>query len=70
MKRKRLDEIIRVDHAGEHGAIAIYKGQLSVLNLIGDKKTSAIVSEMLKGKKLTLRNLIDLLKKEKLDQPF
>ena len=36
MKRKRLDEIIRVDHAGEHGAIAIYKGQLTFLNLIGD----------------------------------
>ena len=49
MKRKRLDEIIRVDHAGEHGAIAIYKGQLTFLNLIGDKKTSAIVSEMAQG---------------------
>ena len=36
MKKRRMDEIIRVDHAGEHGAIAIYKGQLSALSLIGD----------------------------------
>ena len=44
MKKRRMDEIIRVDHAGEHGAIAIYKGQLSALSLIGDKKTSSIIS--------------------------
>jgi|TARA_B110000093_G_C12812125_1_gene343304 ubiquinone biosynthesis monooxygenase Coq7 len=51
MKKKRLDEIIRVDHAGEHGAIAIYRGQLSVLKLIGDKKTSEIILEMAQGEK-------------------
>ena len=31
---KRLEEIIRVDHAGERGAIKIYEGQLLALNTI------------------------------------
>ena len=30
--RKTLEEIIRVDHAGERGAIKIYEGQLLALN--------------------------------------
>ena len=30
-KKERLDEILRVDHAGEYGAVRIYKGQLAVL---------------------------------------
>ena len=29
--KKTLEEIIRVDHAGEHGAIKIYEGQLLAL---------------------------------------
>ena len=66
MKRKRLDEIIRVDHAGEHGAIAIYKGQLSVLNLIGDKKTSAIVSEMAQGEKAHAKEFDRLIEERKI----
>ena len=28
MNKARLEEIIRVDHAGEHGATSIYKGTL------------------------------------------
>ena len=28
MNKSRLEEIIRVDHAGEHGATSIYKGTL------------------------------------------
>jgi len=35
--RKTLEEIIRVDHAGEHGATQIYRGQLTVF-----KKNSSI----------------------------
>ena len=65
MKRKRLDEIIRVDHAGEHGAIAIYKGQLSALNLIGDKKTSFIISEMAEGEKVHAKEFDRLVKDRK-----
>ena len=29
--KKNLDQIIRVDHAGEYGAVRIYQGQLAVL---------------------------------------
>ena len=30
--KKKLEEFIRVDHAGERGAIKIYEGQLLALN--------------------------------------
>ena len=30
--RKTLEEIIRVDHAGERGALKIYEGQLLALS--------------------------------------
>jgi ubiquinone biosynthesis monooxygenase Coq7 len=30
LTRNRRDEMLRVDHAGEYGAVAIYKGQLAV----------------------------------------
>ena len=30
--RKLIEEIIRVDHAGEHGATQIYRGQLKIFN--------------------------------------
>ena len=29
---KRVEEFIRVDHAGERGAVKIYEGQLLALN--------------------------------------
>ena len=32
--RKTLEEIIRVDHAGERGAIKIYEGQLLALKTL------------------------------------
>jgi len=32
----RVEEFIRVDHAGERGAVKIYEGQLLALNTIGD----------------------------------
>ena len=30
--KKLIEEIIRVDHAGEHGATQIYRGQLTIFN--------------------------------------
>ena len=33
-EKKVLEEIIRVDHAGERGAIKIYEGQLLALKTI------------------------------------
>ena len=32
--KQKLEEFIRVDHAGERGAIKIYEGQLLALNTI------------------------------------
>ena len=32
--KKKLKEFIRVDHAGERGAIKIYEGQLLALNTL------------------------------------
>jgi len=45
--QKILEEIIRVDHAGERGAIKIYEGQLLALNTIKqDKELRDIIEEM------------------------
>ena len=44
----RLDEILRVDHAGELGAIRIYEGQLAVLSAARPStRTAALVHHML-----------------------
>ena len=53
---KRLEEIIRVDHAGERGAIKIYDGQLFALQLLkGDKDLEKKVSEMKEHEKEHLK---------------
>ena len=45
--KKTLEEIIRVDHAGERGAIKIYEGQLLALNTIKqDENLKKIIEEM------------------------
>ena len=45
--KKKLEQIIRVDHAGERGAIKIYEGQLLALNtLIKDEKLEKTIKEM------------------------
>ena len=44
---KKVEEFIRVDHAGERGAIKIYEGQLLALNtLIKDENLKKIIEEM------------------------
>ena len=44
---KRLAEMIRVDHAGEHGAVRIYDGQKAVFDKIkGKEKTAQMVAQM------------------------
>ena len=46
---KKLEEFIRVDHAGERGAIKIYEGQLLALNtIINDEDLKKTISEMKK----------------------
>lgn len=45
--KKVLEEILRVDHAGERGAIKIYEGQLLALNTIKqDKNLQKIIENM------------------------
>ena len=45
--KKTLEEIIRVDHAGERGAIKIYEGQLLALKTIKqDDKLKDIIEDM------------------------
>ena len=45
--KKTLEEIIRVDHAGERGAIKIYEGQLLALQTVKqDKDLKNIIEEM------------------------
>ena len=45
--KKVLEEILRVDHAGERGAIKIYEGQLLALNTIKqDKNLLKIIENM------------------------
>jgi len=44
---KTIEEIIRVDHAGERGAIKIYEGQLLALKTIkSDEKLKNIIEKM------------------------
>ena len=62
MNKDRLEEIIRVDHAGEHGATSIYKGTLDILNLFGDEKTISIIQEMAEGEKKHVKEFNRLIK--------
>ena len=34
VNKKKIEEFIRVDHAGERGAVKIYEGQLLALNTL------------------------------------
>ena len=46
-KKNKIEEFIRVDHAGERGAIKIYEGQLLALNtLIKDEELKKKIEEM------------------------
>ena len=45
--KNKIEEFIRVDHAGERGAIKIYEGQLLALNtFVKDDKLKKIIEEM------------------------
>ena len=44
---KKLEEFIRVDHAGERGAIKIYEGQLLALNtIVNDEELKKTIKNM------------------------
>ena len=45
--KNRVEEFIRVDHAGERGAVKIYEGQLLALNtLVKDEDLKKVIEEM------------------------
>tara|TARA_B100001741_G_scaffold265888_1_gene231447 strand:- start:533 stop:1063 length:531 start_codon:yes stop_codon:yes gene_type:complete len=45
--RNKIEEFIRVDHAGERGAVKIYEGQLLALNtLVKDESLKKTIEEM------------------------
>ena len=45
--KKKIEEFIRVDHAGERGAVKIYKGQLLALNtFVKDESLKKTIEEM------------------------
>ena len=56
--RKKIEEIIRVDLAGEKGAIGIYKGQLAIIK---NKSLSKEVNEMLKKEEEHFKKFSELL---------
>jgi ubiquinone biosynthesis monooxygenase Coq7 len=47
ISKNKIEEFIRVDHAGERGAVKIYEGQLLALNtLVEDEKLKKTIEEM------------------------
>ena len=47
INKKKIEEFIRVDHAGERGAVKIYEGQLLALNTyVKDDDLKKIIEEM------------------------
>ncbi|MDC1133104.1 demethoxyubiquinone hydroxylase family protein [Candidatus Pelagibacter sp.] len=47
ISKNKIEEFIRVDHAGERGAVKIYEGQLIALNtLVKDEKLKKTIEEM------------------------
>ena len=59
--RKTLEEIIRVDHAGERGAIKIYEGQLLALKTI---KQDEVLKDKIEEMKEQEKEHLDYFEKE------
>ena len=65
--KKTLEEIIRVDHAGERGAIKIYEGQLLALKTIKkDENLLNIIEEMKEQEKEHLEYFEKEIRKRKI----
>ena len=57
-----LDEMLRVDHAGEYGAVAIYRGQRAVFDALPHKsQIAAEIAEMEAGEQEHLKTFDQLL---------
>ena len=69
--KKTLEEIIRVDHAGERGAIKIYEGQLLALKTIKqDDGLKDIIEEMKEHEKEHLEYFEIEIQKRKVKPTF
>lgn len=69
--QKILEEIIRVDHAGERGAIKIYEGQLLALGTIKqDKNLRKIIEEMKEQEKEHLKYFEKEIQKRKMKPTY
>jgi ubiquinone biosynthesis monooxygenase Coq7 len=52
INKKKIEEFIRVDHAGERGAVKIYEGQLLALNtFVKDENLKKTIEDMKKHEK-------------------
>ena len=61
-RSKRLREMLRVDHAGEYGAVQIYRGQRAVFDrLSGKTHISDLLKEMEDGEQKHLTRFDELL---------
>ena len=55
-RERRIAEMIRVDHAGEYGAVNIYRGQRAVFDRIEGKAHAArLIAEMEEGEQAHLK---------------
>merc|ERR1719342_1574401 len=59
IRRKMLEKIIRVDHAGELGASYIYKGQMTILK--NHQRAAPLIQEMWDQEKAHLKKFEELL---------
>lgn len=57
-----LDRVLRVDHAGEFGAVRIYEGQLAVL---GKSSVGSIIQDMMAQEKHHLKTFEELIPKQR-----
>lgn len=66
-RAQRLAEMLRVDHAGEYGAVAIYRGQRAVFDKLPHKtRTAALLREMEEGEAHHLSTFDRLLAERKI----
>ena len=65
--KNKIEEFIRVDHAGERGAIKIYEGQLLALNtFVKDENLKKTIEKMKKHEKEHLDFFSKEIKKRKI----
>lgn len=61
-RKTAIEEMIRVDHAGEYGAVRIYEGQLAVFrNLPGKRDMTEALERMAKDEEVHLARFNDII---------